>query len=245
MSDPAPPQESDPRQPGPDPAWALGDPRKEQAEGRNLRTFLVIAALVHLALLATTVPNIYTQETAPEEKDPPAIVVYPLPPRPPTPPKTEIPKKATERVPWPEVLAAPPDVIIEDSPPDLVDNLALSFHDMPIVAPPSPPPLAAPEPEVSGPLQAGSQIERPERIHMVQPRFTPTARRAGIQGTVILDAIIDREGRVRDVRVRKGLPLGLDEEALRAVRQWRYEPSTLDGRPVEVALTVTVRFGIR
>jgi TonB family protein len=78
-----------------------------------------------------------------------------------------------------------------------------------------------------------------------QPRYTEVARRAAVQGAVIIEAIIDEYGRVADARILKGLPLGLDQEALTAVREWRFQPATLGGRPVKVFYTLTVHFQIQ
>ena len=62
---------------------------------------------------------------------------------------------------------------------------------------------------------------------------------------VVLEAVIGRTGDVVDVRVLRGCGLGLDESALTAVRQWKYTPTTINGRPVEVIATVTVNFELR
>ena len=99
------------------------------------------------------------------------------------------------------------------------------------------------EGETAQPLDA--RMTRPEAIHKPQPRYTESARKAGRQGVVILQATIDRSGAVADLRLVKSLGLGLDEEALTAVRQWRFTPATLQGRPVPVFFQLTVRFTIR
>ena len=71
------------------------------------------------------------------------------------------------------------------------------------------------------------------------------ARKARIQGTVILEAVIDRNGNVTDVRTLKPLPMGLDIEAMNAVRKWRFKPGTLNGRPVPVIFILTVNFRLQ
>ena len=63
-----------------------------------------------------------------------------------------------------------------------------------------------------------------------------------MEGYVILTAIIDRQGDVKEVEITRGLGLGLDVAALDAVKQWKYTPTFYNGRPVEVILTVTVVF---
>jgi TonB family protein len=81
-------------------------------------------------------------------------------------------------------------------------------------------------------------LERP-----TTPQYTPEARAQRIQGVVILQATIDLAGRVRDVEVLKGLPLGLGEAAVEAVRDWTFVPALDEqGRPVEVHYNLTVSF---
>lgn len=88
-------------------------------------------------------------------------------------------------------------------------------------------------------------MTRPVQLSGRQPRYSELARRAGVQGTVILEAVIDKEGRVSNVRILKGLPMGLDAEAVSAVQEWIFEPARLDNRPVAVYYTLTVNFQIQ
>jgi protein TonB len=67
------------------------------------------------------------------------------------------------------------------------------------------------------------------------------ARQAGVRGVVIVEAMIDADGSVKQARVLRSIPL-LDEAALEAVRQWRFEPTLLSGQPVPVIVTLTVNF---
>lgn len=78
-------------------------------------------------------------------------------------------------------------------------------------------------------------------IHKVQPKYPMEAKKAGIQGKVILGATIDREGNVTDLRVDSG-PKELQKSALDAVRQWKYKPYLLNGQPVAVKTTVTITY---
>jgi TonB family protein len=66
-----------------------------------------------------------------------------------------------------------------------------------------------------------------------------------VQGVVILQTIIDTEGLVRNIKILKGLPSGLTEAAVEAVSAWRFEPATLDGKPVAVYYLVTVSFSVQ
>jgi protein TonB len=66
-----------------------------------------------------------------------------------------------------------------------------------------------------------------------------------MQGTVIVEAIIDKSGAVTAVRVLKPLPMGLDNAAAEAVKKWRFKPATLNGRPVAVYFVLTVNFQLQ
>jgi periplasmic protein TonB len=91
------------------------------------------------------------------------------------------------------------------------------------------------------PVRVSSGIKEPRRVVYVPPVYPDIARAARVEGIVIVDCTIDRDGRVIDARVLRGHPL-LDEAALAAVRRWVYMPTLLNGVPVPVLMTVTVRF---
>ena len=74
------------------------------------------------------------------------------------------------------------------------------------------------------------------------PAYTEEARQAKTQGTCVLWLIVDSSGHPRDVRVVRGLGFGLDAKALEAVRQWKFQPSLKDGKPVDVQISVEVAF---
>jgi protein TonB len=95
------------------------------------------------------------------------------------------------------------------------------------------------------PTQFKAGMTPPEVIVRVQPRYTEAARKAGVQGTVIVEAIIDEQGRVTNLRVMKSLPMGLDQAATDAVRQWRFKPALLNTRPVKIFWTLTVYFQLQ
>jgi TonB family protein len=71
------------------------------------------------------------------------------------------------------------------------------------------------------------------------------ARRARLQGVVVVRAVIDEQGAVVDATVLKGLPMGLNESALNAVKGWRYQPATLGGAPVKVTYNIAVNFRLQ
>jgi TonB family protein len=92
--------------------------------------------------------------------------------------------------------------------------------------------------------RVGGDIKEPRRLKYVDPVYPAVARTAGVSGYVIVEAIIGKDGGVSDAKVVKSTPL-LDEAALNAVRQWKYEPSTMNGAPIQVVMSVTVIFSTR
>jgi len=112
------------------------------------------------------------------------------------------------------------------------------------------PPMAFPEPppiEPQGPIRFRERgnMTRPVQIDGLNPRYPEAARAVGIQGVVVLECVIGKDGSVRDIKVLRKLPLGLTESAVTAVQSWIFEPSTLNGRPVEVLYISTVRFSLK
>jgi protein TonB len=105
------------------------------------------------------------------------------------------------------------------------------------VAPPPPPPAPP-----SGPLRVGGDVKAPVVTDRAEPKYTETARAAKVAGIVVVEAVIGKDGRVQDVNVIKGLPMGLSEQAETAVRRWRFKPGTLNGQPVATIFTLTVTF---
>jgi protein TonB len=80
-------------------------------------------------------------------------------------------------------------------------------------------------------------------VHKVLPTYPPLARAARIQGQVLLQAMISKQGTIENLRVLAGHPM-LVPAAIEAVRQWRYRPYILNNEPVEVETQITVNFGL-
>lgn len=97
----------------------------------------------------------------------------------------------------------------------------------------------------SVPIRVGGAVKRPELLSGPQPRYSELARKAGAQGVVILEAVIDEEGRVTNLQVLKGVSRELDRAAVEAVSQWRYQPATLEGRAVKVIFNLTINFQLQ
>jgi protein TonB len=95
-----------------------------------------------------------------------------------------------------------------------------------------------------GPIRIKGELQQPAKLRHVNPVYPDLAQRAGVEGRVQIECVIDPSGRVADLRVVKGHPL-LDRAAVEAVRQWVYSPTLLNRVPVSVILTVTVDFRIR
>lgn len=131
-------------------------------------------------------------------------------------------------------------------PADSTGTCVGPFCGGPVDGPALGPALPGPEPVMSdAPLPVGGAVLKPELIHRVDPRYTEPARKARLQGAVIVQAVIDEQGRVTNVEIYKGLPMGLDQSAVDAVRQWRFKPATLHGRPVKVYYSLTINFTLR
>jgi protein TonB len=79
----------------------------------------------------------------------------------------------------------------------------------------------------------------------VKPDYTDEARRRGIEGDVLIEIVVRRDGSVGNVRLLQGLGAGLDQRAMDAVRQWRFRPAERFGTPVDVMVEVAVEFKLR
>lgn len=90
-------------------------------------------------------------------------------------------------------------------------------------------------------VRIGGDVKPPKKTKHVNPVYPEGAREAGIEGVVILETVIDKEGKVAHAEVVKSVP-ELDQAALDAVLQWEFEPTYVDGKKVRVRMTVTVNF---
>ncbi len=100
------------------------------------------------------------------------------------------------------------------------------------------------EAKVDGPVRAEGDIKAPKLINRVEPIYPEEARKEGIEGVVILEAITDKFGRVQATKILRSIP-ELDKTAIDAVRQWVYEPVVIDGKPRGAIFTVTVVFKLK
>lgn len=208
---------------------------EETRHRRLLRLGLVVAVSLHLGLLFLPLPQ--PNVAVAEREVTPVLHLVPIPRFSPPPPSSTVRvERPTRAIPVPEVRL--PEPVGESHEVDLPLVEEAGFIDD--VVPPPPP---APEPE--GPLYVGGPIAQPARLAYVEPVYPPAALKARLPGVVILRVLLGRDGGVREVTVLRPATMGMTESAVEAVRQWRWEPALLHGRPVEVLMTVTVTFTVR
>jgi TonB family protein len=205
----------------------------EQEDRTPLKVAVIIALVAHTLLLGIVFPTFKRSAAAGETEK----RVYVLRPYVPPPEQKKIRQTQLEKVrkvALPDPTPEEPEPIREPEPepelPPLPEDAEILFG-----IPEGPP---APQPMRVG--MAG--FTEPKKIKEVLPQYPPLARAAQFEGEVVLDILIDEEGRVADIKVLKGMAMGLTEAAIDAVEQWRYEPSHQYGRPVPVLMTVRVKF---
>ena len=96
-----------------------------------------------------------------------------------------------------------------------------------------------------GPYRPGSGIDPPSLLREVKPSYTDEGRRQGVEGDVLLEIVVRRDGSVGGVKVLRRLGAGLDQKAIDAVRQWRFSPARRMGAPVDVIVEVAMEFKLR
>lgn len=215
----------------------------EEDDQRLLRRAIGFAAIFHVVLLLITFPDLSRPEKLREAGPQKIYVVQQVRFKPPAAaPKQEIPKKKTKKIPIPDPTPDDPEPIpveeldLPEVEPSVIDVAAFGIPD----APPSTGTGTA-----DGPIYLGAGITPPVKLVFPQPRYTEEARQARIQGTVILQAVIDREGNVGEVLIIKGLPLGLDDSAIETVQNWKFKPALRGAEPVAVYLNLMINFSLQ
>ena len=100
--------------------------------------------------------------------------------------------------------------------------------------------------DAQGPVYTvGDGVSAPVVVKRVAPQYTPDAMRAKVEGTVGLECVVETDGSTSGIRVIKALDPGLDEEAVKALRLWTFEPGKKDGKPVRVRITLEMTFTLR
>jgi len=226
------------------------------------RATIPIAYILEVILVGVTVlvPLIYTEALPKAQLM--TFLVAPPPPPPPPPPPAAAAVRAVRRVTAEDIMKAPtviPKTIaqIKDEPEPLPSGAVGVVGGVPggmpggtpggvlgsiissaAAAPPPPPPPKAAAPRR---IRVGGQVEAAKLIFRPTPDYPPLAKMARIQGMVRLEAIISRDGTIQDLKVVSGHPL-LVKAALEAVQRWRYQPTLLNGEPVEVVTEIDVTF---
>jgi len=93
-----------------------------------------------------------------------------------------------------------------------------------------------------GVYRIGGGVSAPRAIYAPDPEFSDEARKAKYQGTVVLRVVVGVDGRAHDIVLQRSLGMGLDERAMDAIRQWRFDPARRDGIPVAVLVNIEVTF---
>jgi protein TonB len=203
------------------------------------------------------IPLIYT-EALPKTMMATLLVAPPPPPPPPPPPvaqvvhiKPQVHLMDAGKLVAPKVIPKDIKIIKEDAEPDM----GMSGPGVPggvaggsiggvlggvmggIGAAPPPPKV------VQSRIRQGGNVQQAKLINQIKPNYPPLARQTRISGTVRLHAIIGKDGTVQSLTLESGHPL-LVQAALDAVKQWRYQPTLLNGVPVEVDTTIDVVFSL-
>jgi protein TonB len=132
------------------------------------------------------------------------------------------------------VVGGVPGGVVGGVPGGILSGVPDSTHPAPVLAKtPAPAPVKR--------VRLAPRVVEANLIHDVTPIYPPEAGRARIQGSVVLLAVIGKDGSVQDVRVESGLPI-LAQAAIDAVKQWRYRPYLLNGEAVEVDSRITINF---
>jgi periplasmic protein TonB len=212
-----------------------------------------VSVLLQALLLGTIllIPLIYTQTLPNAVMN--TFLVAPPPPAPPPPPQQAVVKQvqtktfAVNRMQAPTVIPKQIEISKDEAPPSVApsDTAGVPGGTGDVlgsvgtgVAPPPPPSAPAPERiKVGGDVQAASLVKQ------VTPAYPNIAKTAHVSGTVVLRAIISKDGSIEKLEYVSG-PALLMASAMTAVREWRYKPTMLNGQPVEVDTTVQVVFSL-
>jgi protein TonB len=235
----------------------LIESKHRKGTGKKPLTF-VVSLIIHALVIGTVVAaSLWFVEEVPEPPIP--VQFYAAAPPPPPPPPPPAPKAAPAKVqpkPTPQIsheVVAPtviPDVIPQPLPaPEPVPTQGEGVEGgveggVPggVVGGVIGGTPGGTGSTVGAPLRVGGDVKAPVLKERVEPVYPEPARKARMQGVVILEAIITADGTVSDVKVLKSVNPLLDAAAERAVSKWTYRPATLGGRAVSVYLTVTVNF---
>ena len=211
---------------------------------------VTLSALVQFLILGVMIliPLIYTEALPKGMLN--TFLVAPAPPPPPPPPQPVV-----------KVIKAPKIINIQKmvAPTVIPKNIAVVKDEAPVIytnssdgvaggtggilggligsGPSAPPPPKA----TPSRIRVGGSVEAASLINKVTPQYPPIAKTAHVSGTIVLHAVIAKDGTIQELQYVSGPPL-LMKAAMDAVKEWRYKPTTLNGEPVEVDTTIDVVF---
>lgn len=222
---------------------------------------MVASLVIHVAVIALliVVPIYFAKNTVDLKKLTATYLFTPPPPAPPPPPAMaakapETAVKVTPKIAQPTLVApkvvpkvvqsAPPAVAAPDVnagveggvPGGVPGGVLGGLLGGTGTAPGPPPPTSTP-----GIVRVGGNVKAPQLVQRVNPEYPTVAKMAHVQGTVVIDAVISKTGSVVSERAVSGPGL-LVPAALNAVKEWKYQPTYLNGQPVDLAMQVTVNF---
>jgi len=239
----------------------------ENATRKASSVFISFLIQVGLCTVAVLIPMIYYEALPKTQLT--SFLVAPPPPPPPPPPPAAVPQVKVQKV-IPRQFDAgrlmapkqiPKDIAMikeEEMPPAAVGVvggvpggvpggtaggvIGGIIGSVPTGAPPPPPPKEEkPKPVVPKQIRVGGNVQAAKLLNQPKPQYPPLARQARIQGVVRFNAIIGKDGSIANLTLVSGHPL-LVPSATEAVRQWRYQPTLLNGEPVEVVTQIDVNF---
>jgi protein TonB len=210
--------------------------QEERHDARWTRWAIAAAVALHVGVFAVHWPS-FASEASDVEQERPRVYVMKIYEFKPPPPREVVEiKPPVQRVFIPDADPDGPEEYHREESPVKYEVPNPGFVDPRLVE------IPPPAPEPSGPVVVGVDITAPEKVFAPNPHYPEVALRIRYKGTVILKCVIDSSGQVVDIEVLRPEPYGLTEAAVAAVKRWRFEPSTLNGKPVDVIYTLSVRF---
>src|SRR5919112_882205 len=242
-----------------------------EAVGKTNKTWTVLVSFIGqilLIIVAIIIPMVYFEALPKSQLT--SFLVAPPPPPPPPPPPAAAPVKVVKVIPRqfdagklmapkqiPKeianikeeelppaagvtgVVGGVPGGVPGGTPGGVIGGIIGS---VPSAAPPPPPPVKeAPKPVTPKQIRVGGNVQAAKLVKQPKPQYPPLAKQARIQGTVRFNAVIGKDGQIANLTLASGHPL-LVPAATEAVRQWVYQPTLLNGEPVEVVTQIDVNF---
>jgi len=213
---------------------------EDAGESEYVKKALLASLLFVLFLIWTPLPSfgdkiytVTTQENKPQKRK----VLKPPPEKPLE--KVVTKEKKAKKKPVPDLTPDEPEPIVEPDPPPEPEILPTDDWEIGI-------PDGPPTPQTDTIARVGQVgVEPPVFTQKVKPKYPERAAKIKLQGYVILEAILRRDGRVEDVKVLRGLgkgKFGFEDEAIAALKQWKFLPGRVNNKPADVRMTLKIDF---